>query len=53
VALFDEDPLDADAVLGSVTISRSELGLGLRHQDLTRNGARYTLFYRVVRVGDD
>ena len=52
VALFDEDPLDTDAVLGSVTISRSELGLGLRHQDLTRNGARYTLFYRVVRVGD-
>ena len=53
VALFDAEPLDADGFLGSVTISRSELGQGLRHQDLTGNGACYTLFYRVVRVGDD
>lgn len=52
VSLFDEDSPDADDFLGSITISEQELNQGLRSQNFTRDGAFYTLFYR-VRVAED
>jgi hypothetical protein len=52
VSLFDEDSPDPDDFLGNITISEQELNRGLRSQNFNRDGARYTLFYR-VRVADD
>jgi hypothetical protein len=53
VNLFDEDSPDADDFLGSITISESELNQGSRSQDFFRDGANYTLFYRVSPLEDD
>jgi hypothetical protein len=53
VDLFDEDSPDEDDFLGRVTITTSELNLGLRNQDMKEDDAHYTLFYRVDEVVDE
>ena len=47
VSLYDEDWPDGDDFLGSIIIRADERGTGLRSQNFTRDGAFYTLFYRV------
>lgn len=53
VSLFDEDSPDADDWLGDVVIRAGEVNQGLRFQKFTRDGANYTLYYRVNIAQDD
>ncbi|MEU9236105.1 hypothetical protein [Streptomyces subrutilus] len=53
VSLFDEDDIDEDDHLGTIIISESEVGLGLRSQSFNGDDANYLLFYRVRPADND
>ena len=48
VTLIDEDTIGADDNLGTVTIRRDAVGLGVQELTFEENGADYSLFFKVV-----
>jgi hypothetical protein len=48
VTLYEQDSLDPDDFLGRIEITEGEAGGGTRSQSFKREGAWYTLYYRVV-----